>query len=88
MKQIFPGQGLGRRTFPENGFDEQTFPGRVLRGALGEIKNWQEIASLEDANIHGVIDAPEGFRAWALKNGAVEMAPEEWAAFRGNGYKR
>nr|VFK16833.1 MAG: Pentapeptide repeat-containing protein [Candidatus Kentron sp. LPFa] len=62
--------------------------GAVLRGALGEIKNWREIASLEDVNIHGVIDAPEGFRAWALKNGAVETAPEEWAAFRGNGYKR
>jgi hypothetical protein len=29
------------------------------------------------ANIAGIKNAPEGFSAWALKNGAVESNPEE-----------
>nr|VFJ90845.1 MAG: Pentapeptide repeat-containing protein [Candidatus Kentron sp. H]VFJ91873.1 MAG: Pentapeptide repeat-containing protein [Candidatus Kentron sp. H]VFJ98533.1 MAG: Pentapeptide repeat-containing protein [Candidatus Kentron sp. H] len=54
--------------------------GAGLGGGLsGEIENWQAIVSIEGANILGVEDAPEGFRAWALEKGAVEMAP---AAFR------
>ncbi|MGA2420817.1 MAG: pentapeptide repeat-containing protein [Candidatus Acidiferrum sp.] len=36
---------------------------------------WKDIASVKGANISGVKNAPEGFVAWALKNGAVEKAP-------------
>lgn len=34
---------------------------------------WQHIAAVKSANVAGVRNAPEGFRQWALKNGAVEM---------------
>lgn len=34
--------------------------------------DWKHIANLKLANISGVRNAPEGFIAWALKNGAVQ----------------
>jgi len=37
---------------------------------------WQQISAIKDANIAGIKDAPDGFRQWALKNGAVE-APND-----------
>jgi len=40
---------------------------------LGGIK-WQQIKSIHKTNLAGVRDAPEGFLAWALKNGAVQLA--------------
>jgi hypothetical protein len=36
---------------------------------------WKEIGGVKGANIFGVKNAPEGFVAWALKNGAVQTAP-------------
>jgi uncharacterized protein YjbI with pentapeptide repeats len=33
---------------------------------------WRDIASIKGANIGGMKDLPEGFRAWALQHGAVE----------------
>jgi len=50
--------------------------GARLGGIFGDIKNWRAIKSIKDANILGVEGAPEGFLAWALENGAVEMEPE------------
>jgi len=41
-----------------------------LRGA-----QWKGIKSVKGGNIFGVKDAPEGFVAWAVKNGAVQTAP-------------
>nr|VFK78032.1 MAG: Pentapeptide repeat-containing protein [Candidatus Kentron sp. SD] len=79
---------LGKADLSGAWLREANLSGARLGGILGKIKNWREIASIEDANIHGVIDAPEGFRAWALKNGAVEMAPEEWKVFRENDLER
>ena len=44
-----------------------------LRGAdLTNIKHWQAIASINLANIHGIENAPEGFREWASERGAVD----------------
>lgn len=42
---------------------------------LANLKNiqWQRIGSVKGANIAGVKAAPDGFVAWALKNGAVEV---------------
>ena len=40
---------------------------------LGGIK-WQQIKSIRKANLAGVKNAPEGFLAWALRNGAVQLA--------------
>jgi len=53
-----------------------------LSGAwLRDIRNWREIKSIKDANLLGIEDAPEGFRGWALENGAVEMKKEAWKAY-------
>lgn len=35
---------------------------------------WQHIAAIKAANIAGIRNAPEGFREWALKSGAIENA--------------
>jgi uncharacterized protein YjbI with pentapeptide repeats len=43
-----------------------------LRSANLKNVQWKQISAIKDANIAGVKDAPEGFREWALKNGAVE----------------
>jgi uncharacterized protein YjbI with pentapeptide repeats len=43
-----------------------------LRNANLQGIAWQHIAVVKSANIAGVRNAPEGFRDWALKNGAVE----------------
>nr|VFK64647.1 MAG: hypothetical protein BECKTC1821F_GA0114240_11371 [Candidatus Kentron sp. TC] len=49
------------------------------------IKNWREIESIEGTNIFEVKFPPEGFRAWALEKGAVEMEPEEWKLSQSQG---
>jgi len=61
--------------------------GADLRGA--DLKNadlrnvnlagvaWKEIRSIENANIHGVRNAPDGFAAWALAHKAVSAAGDE-----------
>jgi hypothetical protein len=38
---------------------------------LQELKNWQQIASIKDATIARVRNAPAGFVAWALRQGAT-----------------
>jgi hypothetical protein len=37
---------------------------------------WERIRDLKMANIYGVRNAPEGFVAWALQHGAVQMKSE------------
>jgi len=60
-----------------------------LRGAdlrfahLADLLNWSFIISMKLANIHGVIDAPEGFVVWAIEKGAVSVeSTEEWEAMK------
>lgn len=43
-----------------------------LRNADLQQIGWQHIAAIKSANIAGIRNAPEGFREWALKNGAIE----------------
>lgn len=43
-----------------------------LRNANLKELGWQHIAAIKSANIAGVKNAPDGFRDWALKNGAIE----------------
>ena len=45
-----------------------------LRNADVRSIAWQQIAAIKSANIAGIRNAPAGFREWALKNGAVEIA--------------
>ena len=42
-----------------------------LRNSDLEGIQWQGIRAINSANIYGVRHAPEGFVAWALKNGAI-----------------
>ena len=53
-----------------------------LRNAnLQNIKDWREIKSIQLANIYGVRNPPEGFEAWARKNGAVALKEDSaWEA--------
>jgi len=46
---------------------------------LSHIKEWQEIRSIELANIDGVKNPPDGFIEWAKEHGAVSIKDtEEW----------
>ena len=63
-----------------NGADlrEADLSGTVLDGAdlrTAKLLNvrWQHIKSIKGANIAGVVDAPAGFVAWAMANGAVNQ---------------
>jgi hypothetical protein len=42
------------------------------RTNLAEVRNWRSIAKIDGARILGIQNAPEGFREWALENGATE----------------
>jgi Pentapeptide repeats (8 copies) len=43
-----------------------------LRNANLNNARWHDIANMQGANIGGMQNMPEGFRAWALQHGAVE----------------
>lgn len=38
--------------------------------------HWREIARIRGANVHNAQNAPDGFAAWALQNGAIDAASE------------
>jgi hypothetical protein len=48
----------------------------LRRADLRELRDWRSIRSIQGANIHGLLNPPEGFIAWAKANGAVD-GPEE-----------
>nr|VFJ42254.1 MAG: Pentapeptide repeat-containing protein [Candidatus Kentron sp. FW] len=48
---------------------------------LADIRDWEAIESMKKANIQGIENAPEGFRAWALEKEAVEMDEKAWLEF-------
>ena len=54
-------------------FDNADLSSADLRVANLQGTVWQHITAIKSANIAGVRNAPEGFRDWALKNGAVEV---------------
>jgi hypothetical protein len=53
-----------------------SFENTDLRNADLHNIRWQQIAGLKAANIFGVRNAPEGFVAWALRNGAIQTAQD------------
>jgi uncharacterized protein YjbI with pentapeptide repeats len=57
-------------------FANATFENTDLRNADLRNIRWQQIASIKMANIAGVLNAPEGFVAWALRNGAVQSSSD------------
>lgn len=55
--------------------------GADLRSAsLGRVRRWREISSLQGANVHGVLDPPDGFLAWAVDSmgAVVAHSLDEW----------
>jgi hypothetical protein len=68
----FSGADLTEADLTGATLDRADLSNTTLRGI-----HWQGIKSLSMANIYGVKDAPDGFVAWALKNGAVETQPAE-----------
>jgi len=55
-------------------FDSADLSSADMRNTNLQEISWKHIASIRSANIAGVRNAPEGFRDWALKNGAIENA--------------
>ena len=53
-------------------FAGATLSNTDLRNANLQSVEWQHIATIKSANIAGIRNAPDGFIAWALKNGAVQ----------------
>jgi hypothetical protein len=50
---------------------------------IKDLQNWKKIKFLDNANLYNVVDAPEGFRKWALgTKHAVELGPSEWSKFK------
>lgn len=46
--------------------------GTDLSGAnLQDIQNWADIKSIDQANLSGVVNPPDGFLEWAKENGAI-----------------
>jgi len=57
-------------------FSGATLAGADLRNADLRGINWTHIVSVKGASIAGIRNAPEGFVAWTLKNGALQAAAE------------
>jgi uncharacterized protein YjbI with pentapeptide repeats len=57
-------------------FSGATMANTDLRNADLRGIDWAHVVSIKGANIAGIRNAPEGFVAWALKNGAVQVAAE------------
>jgi hypothetical protein len=73
----FSNAGLKDADFAKANLGGADFTGATLDDAelrhcdLQNIK-WQKIQSIRKANLFGVKNAPDGFLAWALQNGAVQ----------------
>lgn len=78
----FSGAHLQGADFSGAYLEGANLSGARLGGVYGDIRGWKDINSIWNANIFGVRDPPKGFREWALENGAVEMEPAGWTAFR------
>ena len=57
-------------------FNNANLSSADLRNADLRGITWQHIASIRSANIAGAKNAPDGFRDWALRNGAIEHAED------------
>lgn len=51
----------------------------LMDADLSNIQNWEHIASIKHANIHGVKNPPHGFVEWARERGATQCDSLEWA---------
>jgi hypothetical protein len=52
---------------------------KLVEANLTNVKEWQNIKSIKNANIFGVMNPPDGFIKWAIEHGAVSIEDkEEW----------
>jgi uncharacterized protein YjbI with pentapeptide repeats len=59
--------------------EDSDFSRADLRNCELKNLNWKGIKEVKLANLFGVKDPPEGFMAWAMKNGAVSIESDaEW----------
>ncbi|WP_300019778.1 pentapeptide repeat-containing protein [uncultured Roseobacter sp.] len=61
------GADLSGVNLSETSFYRVNLSGADLQG----IEDWRNIAGIEETNIFGIRNAPEGFMEWALSNGAI-----------------
>jgi uncharacterized protein YjbI with pentapeptide repeats len=73
---------LGATSLAGSTLHNTDFSRADLRGAdLSGVVDWKSIASMKLADIHGVQHAPDGFVAWAISRGAVDIASDsDWDA--------
>lgn len=70
----FEGARLTGANLTDAEFLEVNLTDADLSGAnLSGITGWDTHLGIVNCNITGVLNAPEGFREWALENGAIEM---------------
>ena len=78
----FAGAELNNADLFGSNLSEANFSGAVLDDAdlcntnLQDLR-WRQIRGIHNANLCGVKNAPDGFLAWALHNGAVEKPHEQ-----------
>jgi hypothetical protein len=79
---VFHGADLGEADLVRANLSGADLSGADLGGAdlsLADLENirWMQIRNVKMANVAGVKHAPEGFVAWALRNGAVQTSFSE-----------
>jgi len=76
---MFADSDLSGCNLTEANCEDSDFSRADLRNCELKNLNWKGIKEVKLANLFGVKDAPEGFIAWALKNGAVSIESDtEW----------
>jgi len=76
---MFANSDLNGCNLTEANCEDADFSSADLRNCELKNLNWKGIKEVKLANLFGVKDAPEGFIAWAMKNGAVSIESDsEW----------
>jgi uncharacterized protein YjbI with pentapeptide repeats len=76
---MFADSDLNGCNLTEAHCEDSDFSRADLRNCELKNLNWKGIKEVKFANLFGVKDAPEGFIAWAMKNGAVSIESDaEW----------
>jgi len=82
MERPFEEQRWMMQTFQDEFLGGADLSGATLNNADLRGADWARIAKIKGANIAGVKSVPEGFAAWALKDGAVQIPPVRRAVLR------
>ena len=76
---MFADSDLSGCNLTEANCEDSDFSRADLRNCELKNLNWKGIKEVKLANLFGVKNAPEGFIAWAMKNGAVSIESDaEW----------